>query len=423
MHHRSLDASPGPRAIDSPYAWLMAATAFLTCFVVFGVVYSFGAFFKPMATEFGANRASTSAIFSITASIYSLLGLAGGRLHDRFGPRRVMLVGAVALGAGLIATAYVHSLPTAYLTYGLGVGVGVGCTYVPALAVVGGWFTRSRNTAMAVAVSGIGAGTLAFAPLAAAMIQRFGWRKSYALIGIASALLLTGCGLIAEAAPLPVTNVPRPIGRIARSPEFAMLYLGALLTSVAIYVPFVYLPAFAQSRGVADVPAAALVGFIGAASLIGRLSFGPIASRVGIGLLALYKGSLLILGLSYVIWPAAHSYAMLVLFAIVMGSAYGGMVSLTPTVVAELFGVEGLGTILGALFTSSAISALAGPPLVGLAIDRGGSYLWAAAIAGGAGVAAFGVLIPLRESQVYASLEVAPVRPASGGSAPISSEK
>jgi MFS family permease len=116
---------------------------------------------------------------------------------------------------------------------------------------------------------------------------------------------------------------------------------------------------------------------------------------------SLYKGSLLILGLSYVIWPITHSYAMLVLFAIVMGGAYGGMVSLSPTVVAELFGVEGLGTILGAVYTSSALSALAGPPLVGLAIDRGGSYLWAAVAAGGAGVAAFGVLIPLRESRRY----------------------
>jgi len=406
MQNRLLDSSPGPRAIDSLYAWRMAATAFVTCFVVFGVVYSFGAFFKPMATEFGANRARTSAIFSITAAIYSVLGLAGGRLHDRFGPRRVMLVGAVALGTGLIATASVHSLPAAYLTYGLGVGVGVGCTYVPALAVVGGWFTRRRNTAMAVAVSGIGAGTLAFAPLAAAMIQRFGWRKSYELLGIASMLLLVGCALIAEAAPPAVVNVPRPIGHLVRTREFVLLYAGALLCSVSIYVPFVYLPAFAQSRGVADVAAAALVGIIGAASLVGRLSFGPLATRVGI--LALYKGSLLILGLSYLIWPVAYSYPMLVLFAIVMGGAYGGMVSLSPTVVAELFGVEGLGTILGALYTSSAVSALAGPPLVGLAIDRGGSYLWAALAAGGAGVAAFGVLIPLRESGRYNPITVRP---------------
>ena len=383
----------------------MAAAAFVTCFVVFGVTYSFGVFFKPMAHEFAANRASTSAIFSITAAVYSLIGLAGGRLYDRFGPRRVMLVGALALGLGLFATAYTHSLPGAYLAYGLGVGIGVGCTYVPALAVVGGWFSRHRNTAMAVAVSGIGAGTLVVAPLAAAMIQHFGWRKSYELLGTCSTVLLMGCALRAENAPLVSTGAPCPIGHFVRSRSFVLLYISALLCSVSIYVPFVYLPAFAQSRGVSEVAAAALVGVVGGASMVGRLGFGPLAGRVGI--LALYKASLLILGLSYAVWLAAYSYGAMVSFAIIMGTAYGGMVALTPSVVAELFGVVGLGTMLGTLFTSSAVSALLGPPLVGLAIDAGGSYLWAAVVAGSTGVAAFGVLVPLTEAHDYGDAEIA----------------
>jgi nitrate/nitrite transporter NarK len=84
--------------LDSTHAWRMAVAAFFACFVIFGVVYSFGAFFKPMATQFGADRAQTSAVFSITACIYNLLGFAGGHLADRFGPRRVLLTGAIAMG-------------------------------------------------------------------------------------------------------------------------------------------------------------------------------------------------------------------------------------------------------------------------------------------------------------------------------------
>ncbi|MGH7842518.1 MAG: MCT family MFS transporter [Candidatus Binataceae bacterium] len=384
-------------AIDSPYAWRMTAIGFVTCFVVFGAVYSFGAFFQPLAAEFGAHRAGTSTIFSITAALYNALGFVSGWLSDRFGPRRVMLVGAVALGAGLIATAAAHTLAVAYITYGVGLGVGVAFTYIPALALVGGWFARRRNTAMGIAVSGTGAGTLILSPLAAAAIGWYGWRQTYVLMGVVGALALGACAMLAQPAPVSPVRIPRRRGHLTRSADFARLYIAFVLASISIYVPFVYLPDFAQSRGVAAVAAAALVGFVGAASIAGRLGLGPIADRTGI--FPIFKASVLVLACSFAIWPLAHSYATLVLFAVVMGAAYGGMVSLSPTLAAELFGVEDLGTTLGALFSSSAISALAGPPLVGYAIDHGGSYLWAAVMGGGAGLIGFCILIPLHAAE------------------------
>lgn len=379
--------------IDSPLAWVMVVTAFTTCFVVFGVVYSFGAFFKPIAAEFGASRADTSAVFSITACVSNLLGVVGGHLADRFGPRRIMIAGALAMGLGLAATSMVHHLWVGYVTYGLGIGVGVACTYVPMLAVVSGWFMRRRNTALGVAVSGIGCGTLAVAPLAATLIERYGWRDSYLIMGGASAVLLIVCAFAAKAPPVATVTGHLHLLRAMRTPNFVMLYVASLLSSVAIYIPFVFLPDFAHSQGASRVGAAALVGFIGAASIAGRLGLGTIADRTGI--IALYKASMLLLGLSYGLWIFSHSYSSLVLFAIVMGSAYGGMVALSPAVVAELFGVQGLGAMLGALYTSSSLSALTGPPLVGFVIDHTGSYLWAAALAGGAGVIGFFLIIPL----------------------------
>jgi MFS family permease len=194
------------------------------------------------------------------------------------------------------------------------------------------------------------------------------------------------------------------IVQAARSPDFVRLYASAMLLSVAIYVPFVYLPEFAHLKGAGQVAAAALVGLIGATSIAGRLGLGIIADRTGI--IRLYKISALILGLSYTFWIVAHSYALLVVFAIVMGSAYGGMVALSPAVVAQLFGVQGLGAMLGVLYSSSAISALAGPPLAGFVIDHTGSYLGAAGIAGAAGVIGFFILIPL---QAPSAIDVAMV--------------
>ena len=94
----------------------MVTAGFLATFTLFGVVYSFGAFFKPIAAQFGANRSGTSAIFSITSSISFLLGPFTGHLADRFGPRRICAVGAVTIGIGLAATARIDQLWVAYIT-------------------------------------------------------------------------------------------------------------------------------------------------------------------------------------------------------------------------------------------------------------------------------------------------------------------
>jgi MFS family permease len=90
---------------DSPHAWRLVIAAFLSTFTLFGINYSFGAFFRPMAAEFGANREAISAVFSLTAFCYFMLGPITGHLADRFGPRLVVTIGAVAIGVGLVATA------------------------------------------------------------------------------------------------------------------------------------------------------------------------------------------------------------------------------------------------------------------------------------------------------------------------------
>lgn len=88
-------------AVDSAAGWVAVGAAFVAMTAVFGVAYSFGAFFAPMAAEFGVGSGATSLVFSITACCWFLLGPVSGRAVDRFGPRPVLLVGAAALAGGL----------------------------------------------------------------------------------------------------------------------------------------------------------------------------------------------------------------------------------------------------------------------------------------------------------------------------------
>ncbi|HZT65326.1 MAG TPA: MFS transporter [Acidimicrobiales bacterium] len=385
----------GDEGYDSPRAWGMVAASFVSMFVVFGVAYSFGAFFGPISRTFHAGSGATSLVFSLTAFAYFALGAVSGPAADRFGPRVVLAVGAVVMGAGVAATSLVGRLWLAYLTYGLGVGVGVACGYVPMLGVVGGWFRRRRSTALGVAVAGIGVGTLAISPLAAVLIDHIGWRHTEVVFGALSAVLLAACAVVARRPP---AHAGGPVGAPGRqvllSPAFVWLYVSGILGSMALYIPFVFLVPYAHGRGMSRVAAASLVGLVGASSTVGRLALGPVAERAG--LLRSYRACFVVLGGSFLFWLVGRSALWLIVFALVFGLGYGGFIALSPAVAAELFGVRGLGGVLGVLYSGAGLGALVGPPLAGLVIDVTGSYEWAV----GAGLilsaGALVCLLPLR---------------------------
>jgi MFS family permease len=387
-----------PTVPDSPRAWVIVFAAFLSMFTLFAVVYSFGAFVKPMVAEFQSGRAAISAVFSITAFIYFLFGAAAGHISDRIGPRPMMVASAIFTGTGLIVTSSINHLWLSYLTYGVGVGIGVACGYAPMVAVVSGWFVRRRNTALGIAVSGIGFGTIVGAPLAAKCIPLYGWRATYAIFGVASASLLLLAAALAKRSPIARSRNGPTTGEALRTPAFMLLYASSFLCSVPLFVPFVFLPAFARDLGVSAVASAALIGVIGIGSVCGRLGLGALADRLG--LIGLYLFCFLLQALSYSIWLGAHSYLTLVIFALVIGTGYGGYVALAPAVLAQFFGTGNLGALVGSLYTSNAFGTLIGPPLAGFIIDHTGGYRWAVAAALAMATAAFLVLLPLPKIEI-----------------------
>ncbi len=380
-------------AVDSPRAWIVVAATFLATFTVFGVVYSFGAFFTSMADDFGTGKGATAFMFSITTAWYFTLGLFSGRIADRLGPRPVLLAGAVALGVGLLATSRVSSIWLGYVTYGVGVGTAVACAYVPMVATVGGWFARRRTAALGVSVAGIGMGTLVMAPLSESLIDRYGWRTAYVVLAIGGSALLLVASVGARRPPLATHQEPSSIRPVVHDRGFIIVYVASVLVSLALFVPFVFIKSYATDQGISSGAAATLVGIIGGASVAGRLGLGALASPLGA--LRVMQASFVIMAGSFVLWlVAGSSFVVLVLFAIVMGVGYGGFIALAPAVIASLYGTRNLGAILGALYTAAAIGGLIGPPVAGEVIDRV-SYAAAIVLAMTLTAAAAGVLFML----------------------------
>lgn len=194
----SRTASSDPRIF---YGWFVVVAAFAVTFMGFGSAYTFSAFVGSLQNDFGASRGSVSLVFSLAGFLYFGLGIVSGPLADRWGSRRLAVIGMILTGAGLAVASAARTLTEVYLAYGLGVGVGVGCAYVPALGAVQRWFVRRRGFASGLAVSGIGLGTLVMPPLASLLIGKLGWRMAYLARGGLVAIVGAGMALMIENDP------------------------------------------------------------------------------------------------------------------------------------------------------------------------------------------------------------------------------
>ena len=365
-------------AADEPrYAWVAVWACFVALAVIFGVSYSFAAFFESLTLAFSAQRADVSLVFGISGLVYFVLGAGAGLLADRFGPLRVCSAGMVCIAGGLLASSFAQSMTAIYAAYGVGVGIGIALVYTPAIACVQPWFTRRRGLAAGIASAGIGAGTVAVPLLATALIAAWQWRL--ALQVLAAGVLVVGlCAtLLLRRAPAATARSGAAVAghslrQALASRQFWWLYLMAVAAGPGMFIPFAHASAAARDLGVPDGPAVGLVGLIGIGSLVGRFVIGGLADRVGRPLtLTLAQASL---GLSYGLWWAADGYPALAVFAVWLGLSYGGIVSLMPALCMDLFGARAVSAIIGTLYTGAAFGNLLGPWVAGAVFDARHSY-------------------------------------------------
>tara|TARA_Y100000768_G_scaffold2822_1_gene2071 strand:- start:10337 stop:11596 length:1260 start_codon:yes stop_codon:yes gene_type:complete len=367
---------PNSPEIDSARGWVVAFAGCAINTWTFGVFYAFATALEQMLAEFDANLSGIAAFFSVTVFLFFAVGIVAGPLADRYGARRLVAMGAIFMGGGLWLTAQVQSLATGILVYGLGVGLGIGSYLVPLNAATGAWFEKHRTLALGVNTVGIGLGTLILVPVAEWLIRTAGWRSAFEAMGIGSVLVYGLVALVSFKPPTPLSPLSVSVSavkRAVRRSEFWRLYVAGFFMSVALFVPFVFVVQYAKEQGISSASAAFLITSLGLGSVLGRLGLGVLGIRVGV--LPLVVMCFAIQPVSYVIWLIAGSnYLLLLLFAALLGVGYGGFVALSPVAVVGMFGLEGLGGVLGVQYTSAGLGALIGPIGAGAIIDATGSY-------------------------------------------------
>ena len=362
------------------HGWPVVAGTFLILTLGFGSAYSFGTFFAPLEDEFGASRAAVSVAFSAAILVLFSVGPFSGTVADRLGPRVLVSGGLVLVGCGLISASVSQALWQVQAAFAVCIGGGVGLAYVPAVGAVQKWFDRRRGLASGLAVSGIGAGTFAVPPFAALMIAELEWRPALLLVGSivafaggASGLLVTNperASRPSSAQVLPQHGVHLSVA--IRSRPFFLLFLGFLLASFGQFTPIAHIVPYAEDRGISPQTAAALLSLLGVGSAVGRFTIGAAADRIGRwrGLGLSFGG----VGASCVLWLIGDGMIVLGIFAVLVGTFWGGSVALAPSVMADYFGTRAVSGIIGVLYAGVGFGALVGPVIAGLVFDLWQSY-------------------------------------------------
>ncbi len=368
---------------ESRRGWYAVTGTFLILLLGFGSAYSFGTFFAPLQDEFGASRAAVSAVFSVAILVLFSVGPLSGTAADRLGPRVLVAGGTALVGCGLIAASVAQALWQVQAAFAIGIGGGVGLAYVPAVGAVQKWFDRRRGLASGIAIAGIGAGTLAVPPFAAAMIGELEWRLAFLVVGVivaaaggAAGLLVTSPAHNRRSGPAAgETERGIQLASAIRSRPFLLLFIGFLLASFGQFTPIVHLVPYAEDRGISPKTAAGLLSLLGIGSAVGRFVIGAVADRIGRwrGLGLSFGG----VGLSCILWLTADEMIGLGIFAVMVGAFWGGSVALAPSVMADYFGTRAVSGIIGVLYTGVGLGALAGPVLAGVVFDLWQSYAFA----------------------------------------------
>jgi len=371
------------------YGYIILAACFVIAMVAEGVEDSFGVFFEPLLSEFGWTRAMTSGALSMATMLHIPILLLAGRLTDRFGPRLLLSTCGFFFGLGYLLMSRTNTIWQLYLCYGVIASIGFGLYWIPVASIIPRWFARKRGLMMGIVTAGIGIGTSIMPPLASRLIYTYGWRSTYLLIGSMSmgAIMISAqflrrspnqlCGLLPGEPKLNqqgMAEKPREFSFREAIHARSFWMFATIFFSWALCLSIIMIHSVIHAIGLGMTPASAanILAIIGIAGIAGRIAFGRLSDVIGIKPALIISFALLSIDFMWLL--VAREAWMLYLFAAVFGIAYGTIEVLQSPLMAELFGLNSLGSILGASTAFASIGFTIGAVLAGYIFDITGSY-------------------------------------------------
>jgi len=360
---------------------VLIAIGCVIALIAFGPRSTLGQFLSPLSFERGWGREAFSLAIAIQNLLWGAAQPFAGAVADRFGPMRVICVGAILYATGLAWMAQATTLVELNLSAGVLIGFGLaGCSFPMVIGALGKLVPENwRGFAFGAGTAAGSFGQFLYSPLAAALIHAFSWQTT--LTVFAGTILLVLPLSLALAMPQPV---PARRGRKAavvacgahrslRPRELRAASAGLLHLRFPARLVTVHLPSYLVDRGLGADAGAWTIGLIGLFNIIGSLSAGWLSGRMPKRYLLsiIYFGrAVAIVGLI----TLPQSTVAVLLFGAVTGLFWLSTVPPTSSLVALMFGTRWLAMLFGFAFFSHQVGGFLGVWLGGWAFEVTGSY-------------------------------------------------
>ena len=352
----------------------------------------FALFTIPWLEVFEASRRDVMITISVLQVGMGVLGPFVGRIMDVVNMRWLVMAGAIILAFGLWLVQHATALWQLWLIYG---------TIMPLSTVLMGtlasqtlvakWFTEQRGLALGISAMGTNLGGVVFPLVVAGWLEAFGWRETFAYLGVTVALVAIPLTLLVlrreppAAQEIPVQGtVPKALservwttGEILRSSRFWLPFLSLLPMNMAFGAVQYNLAIYARDLAMPDGTAATLITLSSICMLAGKLFFGSLGDRVDHRVLFWIANTCTLIALA--MFVIVENYWPLIFAVVFLGLSGGGILPMMGVIFAARFGAASFGRVMGVVMMNILFGAAA-PVIAGWVYDVQGSYdaaLWA----------------------------------------------
>ncbi len=349
--------------------YVLAATFFSLLAIVGFALYGLPFYYDFMKEEFGwSTKVVTSGNALSKLLIAPLFGFLAGWIIDRYGPRKMMMAGAIMVGGALIGLGFMSSLWMFYFFY---VFNALGYVFggpLPCQVLISRRFDKNRGKAMGIAYLGIGSGFVIVPLISVALEKNFGWHYALAGLGVLIIIIAVPLAYFLKE-PAASQTVPAEkqssvkMSAVLKNRNFYLLAFGSMCSIAAVGGTNQHLKLYLRNLEFNQSEAAAIISLVGFSSLAGRVLMGWLADLFPRRNVMILIYLLVASAIPLLLLP--EFTGRIYIFAIIFGLGLGGDYMIIPLMAGDLFGVKTLGRVMGIVLVADGIAEATSPWMVG----------------------------------------------------------